>query len=363
MSEFKTIEIADLEFDKQNPRLPSSLIGSDDRKIIRYLAEETAIEDLMTSIGENDFFLGEAIVVTPSDEGTDSRYVVLEGNRRLAALRLLQNPSLAGNIRLIHRVAGEAEFKPNRLPAFVVESRNDVLQYLGFRHITGVQRWEPLAKARYLKMLFDRTDESMEPQQRYAAVAREIGSRSNAVRRNLDALIAYEIIEESGFFDIGELDEETFQFGVFYTAIGNTEVATFIGIRRDGQPTHPSVTPDSIKLEFLQELTKWMFERNDRGETRLGESRNIGKMGDVVADEAALQAFRRGLSLDSAFNRTVGAKQVFMRNMANATDSLQQANSILHTVTPSDEDAVALVREAMEILNVTAGRLGLTEHD
>ena len=364
MTELLSISIGDLEFDKLNPRLPLSLTGAQESRIIKYLAEETSIEDLMTSIGENGFFPGEAIVVTPVEGGDGSRYVVLEGNRRLAALRLLQDPSVAGNIPRIRTAAEAARFRPSELPTYAVESRDAALQYLGFRHITGVQRWEPLAKARYLKMLFDRTDEGMgSPQERYSAVAREIGSRSNAVRRNLDALIAYEIIEQNGFFDIEELCEESFQFGVFYTAIGNTEIAAFIGVREDGQPTHPAVAPDSIKADLLKELTEWMFAKNERGESRLGESRNIQKLGDVIADDSALRAFRQGFSLDNAFYRSVGARRVFIENMSVAADALQQANSILHSVGPSDDEVVSIVSETLSIINVTARHLGIAEHD
>ena len=216
----------------------------------------------MTSIGVNDFFPGETIVVTRAKNG---KYIVLEGNRRLAALKLLQDPGLAGNIRSIIRASEEAEFSPKQIPAHVVNSRNDALQYLGFRHISGVQRWDPLAKARYLKLLFERTSDELEPEQRCIEVAREIGSRSNTVRRNLDALAAYEAVEERDFFDIEDLDEGSFQFGVFYTAIGDLAIASFVGVREDGEPTYPIDKPESLKEAPLKELTEWLFEKDEKG--------------------------------------------------------------------------------------------------
>ena len=114
----------------------------------------------MISIGENGFFPGEAIVVTPAN----GKYTVLEGNRRLAALKLLQDPDLAGNRRSITRASEDSKNKPTDIPAYIVNSRDDALQYLGFRHISGVQRWDPLAKARYLKLLFKQA--SGEPEKR-----------------------------------------------------------------------------------------------------------------------------------------------------------------------------------------------------
>ena len=90
MNEFKVVNIELLEFDKKNPRLPTSVRNKDDASILKYLATETSIENLMTSIGENGFFPGEAMVVKPHE----SKYTVIEGNRRLTALRLLQDPAL-----------------------------------------------------------------------------------------------------------------------------------------------------------------------------------------------------------------------------------------------------------------------------
>lgn len=350
---FKVLKIEDLEFDKENPRLPKT-VAPKDSEIIKYLASKTGITDLMTSIGVNGFFPGEAIVVTPSK---DDKYIVLEGNRRLAALRLLQDPGEAGNIRSITRAAEEATHRPTEIPVHVVDSREDALQYLGFRHISGVQRWNPLAKARYLKLLFEQLSD--EPEQRCIEVAREIGSKSNAVRRNLDALAAYEAIERRDFFSIEDLDEGSFQFGVFYTAIGDLEIASFVGVREDGEPTYPIVRPESLNEKSLKELTEWMFKKDNHGSTRLGESRNISKLSAVVANPNALEKLRQGVSLDSAFEATVDNRKVFLGDITRATEYLKEANSNLHSVSSNDQDAVEIVREAMEVLEIAIRHLNV----
>ena len=348
LKNFEWINIGDLEFDRKNPRLPDT-IGRTENEIIKYLARKTGIEDLMTSIGVNNFFPGEAIVVTPSKDG---KYTVLEGNRRLAALRLLQNPGEAGNIRSITRAAEEAKHTPTEIPVYVVDSREEALQYLGFRHISGVQRWDPLAKARYLKLLFKRTSDKLEPEQRYFEVAREIGSRRDVVRRNLDALAAYEAIEERTFFGIDNLDEGNFQFGVFYTALGNSVIASFIGMRKDDKPTHPIVKPESLEQEPLKELTEWMFKKDSRGSTRLGESRNISVLGKIVANPDALEKLRQGASLDTAFAITVDNRKEFVGDIIRAIEYLKQAHSNLYFVTPPDPQAEEVVLEAMKLLDV-----------
>ncbi len=356
VNEFRELGIEQLEFDKENPRLPTSVRGKDDASIIKYLASKTGIENLMSSIGENGFFPGEAIVVTPATPH-DSKYIVIEGNRRLAALRLLQDPTLA-RVPGIASAAAAATYRPVQVPVYVVPSREDTLQYLGFRHISGVQRWHPLAKARYLESLFDNAQG--EPEQRYGSVAREIGSNGATVRRNLDALAAYKIIEQMNFYEVADIEEETFQFGTFYTAVSNVEIANFIGTRNDGTPTHPITDPDVIDRTHLGELVKFMFERDARGNTKLGESRNIGKLGTVLANPDSLQALRHGQSLDSAYRLTPHGRDDFVRRMYQAIEELKQANANLYAVTPEDKLACDLVSEASKIIQLASERLGVS---
>ena len=352
------LDIDSLEFDKQNPRLPTSLKDASDSDIIRYLAAKTGIERLMISIGENGFFPGEAIVVTP--HGPD-KYTVIEGNRRLTALRLLQDPKLAGNIRSIARAAESAKHKPRRIPVYIVQSRVDTLQYLGFRHISGVQRWDPLAKARYLESLFNITED--EPGQRYRSVAREIGSTSTTVRRNLDALAAYKIIDRNDFYDIDNIEEQTFQFGTFYTATGNTDIANFIGIQYDGIHTNPITDSGVINKKHLRELTKYMFKQDDRGNTILGESRNISKLGAVLANERSLAAIRSGQSLEAAYRMTPHSRDEFIRHMNRAIEELKQANANLYAVDKDDTEAENIVSEALKIISLASDRLGMASND
>lgn len=354
MSDFRTLDVNDLEFDKQNPRLPTRLLNAGRKEIIKYMARKTGIENLMASIGENGFFPGEAIVVTRLGEG---RYTVIEGNRRLAALLLLRDPTLAGNMPQIAAAAQQAKYKPAEAPAYIADSREDTLQYLGFRHISGAQRWDPLAKARYLKTLFDSA--AGNPDERYRSVARGIGSTVPAVRRNLDALAAYRVIEDEDFYDIENVSEETFHFGTFYTATGNSEIADFVGIRRDGAPTHPIVNSDAINRKRLEELSEYMFKRDSDGNTLLGESRNIPKLGAVLSAPAALDGIRSGKSLEAAYRSTPEFGEEFARRMNRAIEELKQANANIHEVERDDRKAKGLVEDALNVIRVQAERFGV----
>lgn len=326
MPEFKDFAISELELDRENPRLPTRLVGSGEDEILRYLALRTNIEELITSIGENDFFPGEAIVVTKS-EATDGLYTVLEGNRRLTALKLLLDPELAASISRggVLAAVEKAQNRPDHVPAYEVGRREDVLQYLGFRHISGVQRWEPLAKARYLKMLYQQAQG--DPDMRYRQIAGEIGSRRDTVRKNLDALAAYEVVVENSFFDIPDLDEESFHFGVFYTALSNSMIADFTGAKND-----PVQNPQNLSVKAIREVTIWMFQKDENKKTRLGESRNIYKLAAVVSTPRALAMLRDGATLDDARKETPDLQNEFIREIETATSHVEAANSKMASI-------------------------------
>ena len=347
MPEFKDFAISELELDRKNPRLPTRLVGSGEDEILRYLARKTNIEELITSIGENDFFPGEAIVVTKS-EATDGLYTVLEGNRRLTALKLLQDPELAASISRggVSAAVTKAQNRPERVPAYEVGRREDVLQYLGFRHISGVQRWEPLAKARYLKMLYEQAEG--DPDTRYRQIAGEIGSRRDTVRKNLDALAAYEVVVGNSFFNIPDLDEERFHFGVFYTALSNSMIADFTGAKND-----PVQNPQNLVIEAIREVTTWMFQKDENKKTRLGESRNIQMLAAVVSTPRALARLRGGATLDDAHKETPDLQNEFIREIETATRHVKAANSKMASIKLDSPEVLRAVSHLEDEFNKT----------
>ena len=349
MPEFKEVLVSNLKLDRKNPRLPTSLHGACENEILKYLARKTNIEDLITSIGENDFFPGEAIVITAIESGT-GEYTVLEGNRRLTALRLLNDEQLARQVSTgAAQAVANAKNRPSQVPAYEVDSRADVLQYLGFRHVSGVQRWDPLAKARYLKMLYLET--KGEPDPRYRQIANEIGSRRDTVRKNLDALAAYELTASNEFFDVPNLTEETFQFGVFYTALATPRIAEFVGARDFDGPTHPIENPQILGVCEMREIVEWIFRKDENGRTRLGESRNLPKLAAVLSAPNALQRFRDGASLDDAHLDTPDIQEEFVREIRTAIRHIDIANSKL---TPAQIENLAThtaVQTIMDDLN------------
>ena len=89
------IDTALLDFDPHNPRLLEDLVKKPtEAQVIKAMADMADLSELVESIASNGYIDIEPLIV----QSAGTRYVVLEGNRRLAAIRLLQNPDLAKKI-------------------------------------------------------------------------------------------------------------------------------------------------------------------------------------------------------------------------------------------------------------------------
>ena len=121
------ISINNLRFDPFNPRLPRIYQQLDDREIIEWMLQDASLIDLFSSIANNGYFGGEPIVVVKSE---DNDYIVVEGNRRLAAVKLLNTPQLATiKQTTIQEILQEREVKeiPHTLPCYILKNREEAI--------------------------------------------------------------------------------------------------------------------------------------------------------------------------------------------------------------------------------------------
>src|SRR5215213_1520785 len=146
------LALEDLLFDPDNPRFPSTVRGTNEDEVIEWMLKDATIVELMSSIGEKGYFPGEPLLVVPAKKA--NKYLVVEGNRRLCAVKLLNDPSLAASKKKsVQQASSEAKFHPTELPVLTYKTRDEILDYLGYRHITGIKEWDALAKAKYLEQL------------------------------------------------------------------------------------------------------------------------------------------------------------------------------------------------------------------
>ncbi|MEK7728327.1 MAG: ParB N-terminal domain-containing protein [candidate division KSB1 bacterium] len=333
----KFILIENLRFDPENPRLPSGINGHKEPEVLQWMLNDATILELMGAIGERGYFAGEPLLVVPGSK-QKGNYTVVEGNRRLAAVKLLRNPELAiTRQKAVQKVSAEARNKPDELPVLEFEKRDEIILYLGYRHVTGIKSWDPLAKARYLEQLAQKTTGQYSPK-KFQELARAIGSHRDYVARLLTGLAIYKFIEKKNFFDIENLDENTIDFAVLTTAMSYENIVKFLGVE---SATDPSIK--GLKESELGQLTNWLFKEDANGQTRLGESRNLKSLNRIVASTAALKAFRAGDSIHQADLMAGAPKEIFQEALHDSKRSLETARNQSHMIgQPEQSDADVL---------------------
>ncbi len=333
--EIKKYHYSQLHLDKkENPRLPSRLIGKSDEEIIEYMLLEANLLDLIASIGAKGFFPGEPLLVTIIKGKKE--FTVVEGNRRLSAVILLNNPALSTvKKKALEETITQATVKPipEHLPVVIYKSRQEIIDYLGYRHITGVKPWDSLAKARYLEQLFTLANEK-DLDKRCKELAKVIGAgtRTDYVRKLLCGLSIYKTIEQHDYFDIKKLNEESISFSLITTAIGYSGIMKFIRLE-----SNQDISPDNLHIDNLKLLTKWMFDKSD-GPAKLRDSRDLDKLSAVVSSEFALKELKSGEDLEFAYYFSEGAKDSVINGITEAQKYLDFAFRYAKEVTLEKED-------------------------
>ena len=87
-----------LRLDRESPRLAGEVAGASDAWIVARLHRSTGLDELLLSFSANGYLDIEPLVVMAGHDGDESELIVLEGNRRLATLRLLREPDLARTV-------------------------------------------------------------------------------------------------------------------------------------------------------------------------------------------------------------------------------------------------------------------------
>ena len=326
--EIKNIGIADLKLDLYNPRMPKSKQGKDEKSVIEFMLLEAATLELMLAIGENDFFSGEMLLVVP-DEIQQDKYIVVEGNRRLTAVKLLNSPELTTVRKVaVAEIAENAKFKPNILPCLVFNNRNEILKYLGFIHITGKKSWRLLEKARYLYELRNKEDfADLQFIEASREIAKIIGSSAAYVKRLLISFEMYKIVEDEAFYQIDGLNDTRFYLNYFTDGLNKENIRGFLNIDIN------SDTPiQKINNENLRKIVHWWFKETEGKSRVLGDSEGLKLLNAVIGKDIALAAFEKGATIYEAYELTDDIDLQFEKKIKDSLKFIEQADALSNRV-------------------------------
>jgi hypothetical protein len=157
------IAVVDLLLDPNNFRFQdeSGYVTADANRFHEQTVQERAYRrirlagllELKSSIVTNGFLAVERLVVRPYP-ATPSKYVVIEGNRRLAALRWLKDDHEAG-VSIPQSVIEVLD----KVPVVVIDDDSDdsiYLSLMGIRHVGGIRQWGGYQRAKLVTELRDK---------------------------------------------------------------------------------------------------------------------------------------------------------------------------------------------------------------
>ena len=243
---------------------------------------------------------------------------MVEGNRRLAAVLLLRKPEDAPRRRKAFEALAATATLPDELPSIIFPTRDSILDYLGYRHITGIKEWDPFAKARYLVQVRERwTSEGRDATNR--DLARVIGSTAPYVGRLLSGVAAVNRLTDSGFFVEHGADPEKIPFSLFTAALNHEHIPQYMGF----QPDDPELS--GVRDSELANVAKWLFVPIRDDKTALEDSRNMRHLDTAVQSERAVAALEAGATVREAARLAFGAAEVFSAALAEADRNAQLA--------------------------------------
>ncbi len=157
-TEQKYVEISNLLLDTENPRHD---VLSDQRGALSFMlsSQGEKILNLARDISRNGLNPSELFIVAPH-EINENKYVILEGNRRFTAIKLLHQPDLA---ELSGKQAFVKKFKdlssnytqfPEEVGCVIFPSRESAAKWISLRHTgenlgVGIVKWQSKEIARF----------------------------------------------------------------------------------------------------------------------------------------------------------------------------------------------------------------------
>ena len=339
-AEINPMKVSDLSFDVDNPRLPEFDLtdNATETDIIRVLWEAMDVREVVMSIAASGFFPHEPLIV--AQEG--KKNIVIEGNRRLAAVKVLLAPSLIEMEVDLPEITEDGKEALQELPT-VRGTRKDAWRYLGFKHVNGPAKWSSYAKSRYIADVHRNFGIKLED------IAKQIGDTHRTVQRLFRGLMVIEQAESMKIFRREDRWRNHFSFSHLYTGLDYDGISTFIGLRPETEEDQEPV-PIKRKKE-LGEICLWMYGSKKEGTPPVIETQNphLRWLDAVVCKKEAIAALRDGQSLTYAYEVSRPSSTVFEESLLASKRNLEKARGLLSTGYDGSED---LLRIAGAVANL-----------
>lgn len=344
--------------DPKNPRLGREKTRQQLRQgDILDLMKDWTLEELAVSFIDSGFWPHEALLVVRERLQGKIRFVVVEGNRRLAALKFLwsvvskEKTDKKWQDILKGRKPPAGLFK--KIPYILVDNRSDVESFLGFRHVTGIKEWRPAEKAEFIARLIE--DGNMS----YEDVMRKIGSKTPTVRRNY---ISYRLLLQMEDQEDISVEHVEDKFSVLFLSLRTEGVQKYLHIDIGAEPTKAKRPVPKIYLEQLTNFALWLFGDSKRRSV-VTDSRYVDQFGRILLSKKAVEYLERTETprFDVAAQLAGGDEPELVRLIDQAADNVEAALSRAHRYSKSEKLRSAARRLGEDAEQLTSLFPGLRE--
>jgi hypothetical protein len=338
------IDVDSLLLDPHNPRLTE--LGLDARstqgEILAALWTRMAVDEVALSIAENGFYQHEPLYAAKES----GKLYVVEGNRRLAAVKLLRDAKLRREVNAtsLPPISAAASSALAKLPVIVCK-REEIWAYLGFKHINGPQAWESYPKASYIAWVHNQLGIRLDE------IARRIGDKHSTVERLYDALMVMEQGEDAGVFDRDDRYRPHFSFSHLTTGLGYQGIQAFLGLPRGERTIGKKRPVPKAHLTQLGEFLTWLYGRKSDDLPPVVQSQNpdLRRLDEVLKSKPATAALRKGLPLAVSLEISKGDERVFREALVEAKQNLQKARGTVLTGYHGNEDMRQTAEEIADL--------------
>jgi len=285
-AEFGYVSPDELQFDPNNPRFGGELLRKRQEQIQELLiGKPYYASELIDSFLENGFIGYEPLVVRKED----GLYVVLEGNRRLAAVKhILQNRTQYETAENKGKINSLEEIPVLKFPD--IGAGQDAAQriYLGVRHLFGYREWPPLSKAKFLHREIKELGD-------IDRVVRELGITKSDIQRYLTP---YRVLLKTES-DIPE-GKDFWLLGESLTRSGVRKYVQLDVNRKTVQVNHVNAKKVSHLLDFVYGKYNKSKRTRDPSTARISDTRQLKDLARALGSDDASAALELGHDLQLA---------------------------------------------------------------
>ena len=339
----------ELYLDAKNPRLGRHLSNANvSQEAVLDLMSDWKLDELAVSYLESGFWTHEALLVIEETLYGQPHLIVVEGNRRLAALRYLHAALHGEHIsgrRLSRKWNSLVEDRDvpaelfNRIPYIRIDSREEIDAFLGFRHVTGIKQWVPEEKAQYIARLIDSG-------MSYEEVMRKIGSTVPTVRAHY---ISYQLLLQMETLPDFSPQYVEGRFSVMYLTLRKQGVQQYLQVDIMADPEIAKKPIPEEHKKNLANFALWLFG-NDKQPPLFEDSRQAENFNTILKSHEAVRYLEDSErpSFERAFQLAGGDEIETVRLINQAADNIALSLSRVHRYKESQQIQQAVVKLSVD---------------